>query len=221
MSERVSEDTGNNNNSPDNAVGDAPHEDAPDGGVPTPGAPNPESPPDAPPRRKRGRPKGSKDKRKRAPVNQPLLSSELVAQGKVPNKRDMLFMREIEQYGFKTGWEFLSLLKDLLVSLDEQKKKNGGILPIDKQINERVWQAADLLKTVMKYQFTPMKAYEPKPNMSERVIFNFNLSKDPGRTSAAGPEIPSPQEVSEVLDLLKSDGGRFKFPFDADKDGVE
>jgi len=161
------------------------------------------------PKKRRGRPAGSKDKGKRAPVNQPLLSTELVAQGKAPNKKDMLFMREIEQFGFKTGWVFLSFLQDLMVSLTKEKEKNGGILPIEKQVNERVWQVNDLLKTVLQYQFTRLKPLEVNPQTGDKVVLNFNLT--PGQPA---PDAPKKIEgkVEEILDMLQGPEGGFSLP---------
>lgn len=163
------------------------------------------------PKKKRGRPAGAKDKGVRKPVNQPLLSSELVAQGKALNKRDMLFLREIEQFGFKTGWVFLNFLQDLLKSLQKEKEKNNGVLPIEKQVNERVWQVNDMLKTVMQYQFTRLKPLEVNPQTGDKVVLNFNLAPGPNQDN---PAVPKKVEgkVEEILDLLQGPEGGFVLP---------
>lgn len=168
----------------------------------------------APDKKKRGRPgrpKGSKDRKPRAPVNQPLLSSELVAKGQAPNKRDMLFVRELEQYGFKTGWTFLNFLTDLMASIQKEKEKNNGVLPIEKQVNERVWQIVDMLKTIMSYQFTKIKPLEVNPQTGDKVVLNFNLTGQPNQDR---PSVPQKVEgkVEEILDLLQTSDGGFSLP---------
>lgn len=171
-------------------------------------------------KKKRGRPFGSKDKKaKRKPVNYEVLSPEN-APAKKAHRKDMLFLREIEAFGFKTGWTYLNFLQDLMVSLHKEKEKNNGVLPIEKQINERVWQVNDLLKTVMQYQFTRLKPLEVNPNTGDKVVLNFNLNQQ-GEQNQTQNQVQQQEDagkkVEEILDLLQGPGGNFSLPIPEEK----
>jgi hypothetical protein len=110
------------------------------------------------------------------------------AKGSV-NKKDLLLVREIEHYGFKTFWEVLQMLTLLQKTLKFRTDAAGGYIPKDdKSTTELIWQINDLLKLVFQYQYPKLKAYEINTGQTaDRVVLNFQLGMEGAGKQAAPP----------------------------------
>jgi len=150
-----------------------------------------------------GRPAGSKDSRKRKPLGVELVKVSETKDKRL-TKRDLLFSKEIERLGFDTSFELLQHYEILVKSLHSKIDKKTGVLSFDKEVQDRVWQVSDILKSIASLQFAKLKAVELNPSTADRVQLNFNLN------AAVAQVIPT--EENKALPMFQQADGSFQLP---------